>query len=111
MKVFIKKHFPEIIISTIISSSVSFPLAGFLFGFIISTGGSGGILSELKGRFIIGIISAVASSYHYGRLWGDDPSMEAYVLKFRIFVFFIFILLFIIFFRLFKRLRKASNFS
>jgi len=104
MEIFKKKNRGELIGATVLGFLASFPTAGFLNGFFSGTSDAG-LIEQLKGRLFIGCFEAIASATSWGKPWGDDVA-EIMNIKFRIFVFIVFI---VITFLIFKLIKKLNN--
>jgi len=106
MNLYFKENRPELIVSTLISIIISFPVTGFFHGFITAIGNDGGF-SELKGRFFVGIFEAIASSLSFGKPWGDGYESET--IRFRIIIFIVFIILTFLIFKFLTRNSKKKK--
>jgi len=82
---------------------LSFPLTGFIHGFITATGSSSGF-SEIKDRALIGFMQAIASLWSYGKPWGEDAETETF--QFRVYILITFLVLIPIIYKMIKLLEK-----
>jgi RsiW-degrading membrane proteinase PrsW (M82 family) len=98
-----QKNKTELFLSTIFGFILSLPLTGFLHGFFTAIG-KGSFFDNLKGRFIIGVMEAVASSFSYGAPFGkNEPEANA---RLRLLTFFVFLIINFITYKFITRKKK-----
>lgn len=99
--------FIKVLISVLIGIIVSFPLTGFIHGFITASGTSESFFETLKGRSIIGLFEAIANTVSYGSPFGDGHPANINV---RIYTFITAIVVaYFIYYKLSKKRNKKIN--
>lgn len=103
LPLFKKENRSEFIISTFFAFVFSFPITGFLYG-LIAPSGTGGFMSELKGRLFLGVFTSVASLTSWGRPFGDNAEKETLIFRCPVFIVLLMLIPFV--FRIVSRKKK-----